>query len=146
MITEKNRKRGAAVHGIKQPGEYAAVFLTGFFLYAFLEIAGRGRTHWSMGILGGAALCLLYRMEHSLQEPLLIRALLGAMFVTAAEFTAGVIDNLIMGWKVWDYSDQPFNLLGQICPLFSCIWVLLCCFGCRIAARIYRQYHPAEDV
>jgi uncharacterized membrane protein len=25
--------------------------------------------------------------------------------------------------NVWDYSDMPFNLLGQICPSFSLLWV-----------------------
>ncbi|MBR6717842.1 MAG: hypothetical protein IKI77_05785 [Oscillospiraceae bacterium] len=126
----------------KHAGEYAAVFLFGFFLYAMLEIAGRGRTHWTMGILGGTALVYLYSMEHRLREPLWMRALLGAGFVTASEFAAGVFDNLIMGWAVWDYSDRTGNLLGQICPLFSGIWYLLCLFGCMLCAAFYRQYHP----
>ena len=125
----------------KSPAEYAVVFLLGFFLYAMLEIAGRGRTHWTMGLLGGAALMYLYSMEQRLHEPEWMRALLGACFVTAAEFTAGVFDNLIMGWAVWDYSDRALNLLGQICPLFSVLWFLLCFPACRICGIVYRRCH-----
>jgi uncharacterized membrane protein len=24
---------------------------------------------------------------------------------------------------VWDYSNMPLNILGQICPIFTVIWV-----------------------
>ena len=33
--------------------------------------------------------------------------------------------NLLLGWGVWDYTNRPFNLLGQICLLFSGLWTLL---------------------
>ena len=48
-----------------------------------------------------------------------------------------------MGWNVWDYSDMPLNLYGQICLPFTGLWFLLCipAFGiCRIAER---RFHPA---
>ena len=38
--------------------------------------------------------------------------------------------------KWWDYSDQPFNLNGYICPLFSLLWG----FACLI---IMDMIHPA---
>lgn len=28
-------------------------------------------------------------------------------------------------WNVWDYSNMPFNLLGQICLPFTVIWFFL---------------------
>ena len=126
----------------RTPGEYAAVFLFGFFLYAMLEIAGRGYTHWTMGILGGAALMYLYSMAQRLHDPLWMQALLGGFFITAAEFTAGVFDNVIMGWAVWDYTDRAFNFHGLVCPLFSMLWVLLCIPGTLLCRRLHRQYHP----
>ena len=67
----------------------------------------------------------------------------GALLITALEFTVGVADNLVMGWNVWDYSDMPLNLYGQICLPFTGLWFLLCipAFGiCRIAER---RFHPA---
>ena len=73
----------------------------------------------------------------------LLQCLCGALLITALEFTVGVADNLVMGWNVWDYSDMPLNLYGQICLPFTGLWFLLCipAFGiCRIAER---RFHPA---
>ena len=39
---------------------------------------------------------------------------------------AGLILNVWMGLGVWDYSDLPGNVLGQICPMFTVIWWVLC--------------------
>ena len=120
----------------KQKGEYIAAFLFGFFAYGLFETALRGYTHWTMVLLGGAAAVLLYGME---MHPA-AGALCGAVFVTAAEFAVGVLDNLIMGWQVWDYSDMPLNLMGQICPMFSALWYVLCFLGILICRRIRRCY------
>lgn len=124
----------------QEPGISAAAFLLGFFCYGLIEIAGRGYTHWTMCLLGGTAMALLCEMDAVLDEPLRTRALLGAMFVSAAEFTVGVFDNLIMGWRVWDYSERPLNLLGQVCPLFSVLWYLLCLAGCLVCGPLRRRY------
>ena len=37
----------------------------------------------------------------------------------------GVIMNIGLGMKIWDYSKRPFNILGQICLLYSFFWFLL---------------------
>ena len=124
------------MHSRRCPGEYAAAFLFGFFAYGLLEIGGRGYTHWTMGILGGAAFSLLYSMD----TPRIVCAVRGCAFVTACEFTAGIIENRMLGWHVWDYSDQPLNLLGQICPLFTAVWLLLCFLASGICARMRRCY------
>lgn len=117
---------------------YGVAFLFGFFLYSMLEIAFRGYTHWTMALTGGIVLMVLYDMEHRLQVHTLWRALMGALFITAFEFTVGVADNLLMGWQVWDYSELPMNLLGQICLPFSAIWFILCIpagLFCRLMGR-----------
>ena len=46
--------------------------------------------------------------------------------VTFVEFCAGCVLNLWLGLDIWDYSDIPFNLLGQICLPFSLVWWVLC--------------------
>lgn len=126
---------------MKQIGEYIIAFLTGFFLYGLLEIAGRGYTHWTMTLMGGTVLCVLYHMEgKGLRR--VENALFGAIFVTAAEFTVGVLDNLIMGWEVWDYSDVPLNLYGQICLPFSILWFILCVPASFLCSAIFTKYHP----
>ena len=120
--------------------ESGLAFLSGFFLYAGFEIANRGYTHWTMALLGGCTVLLLSHMERQLaDEPFWMRGLLGAFFVTCAEFTVGVFYNLIMGWHVWDYSSIRFNLLGQICLRFSALWFLLC----TVAAAYCRQLSSA---
>ena len=124
----------------QEPGVSAAAFLLGFFSYGLIEISGRGYTHWTMCLLGGAAMALLCEMDAVLSEPLWMRALLGALFVSAAEFTVGIFDNLIMGWRVWDYSGRPLNLLGQVCPLFSALWYLLCAVGSLVCGPFRRCY------
>lgn len=43
--------------------------------------------------------------------------------VTVAEFVAGLILNVWLGLGIWDYSDMPGNILGQICPQFSFAWL-----------------------
>lgn len=117
---------------------YAFVFLMGFFLYAFIEVAGRGYTHWTMCITGGIVLAVIYTLSSRPATSLIRTCLLGTIAITAIEFAVGVFDNIIMGWQVWDYSDIPLNVLGQVCPLFSLLWFVLCIptyFLCRKIAR-----------
>lgn len=119
-------------------GQYMYTFLMGYFLYSFVEVAGRGHTHWTMAVTGGIALTILYIINSFRTMSLIKSCIIGAAAITCIEFTVGVFDNLIMGWHVWDYSDRPFNLLGQICPLFSALWFLLCIpafYLCRMIRR-----------
>ena len=37
--------------------------------------------------------------------------------------------NLWKGWNVWDYSEVPFNLYGQICAPMALIFGVLCCIA-----------------
>ena len=60
------------------------------------------------------------------ESPLLIQALCCAALVTATEFLAGLILNIWLGLGIWDYSDLPGNVLGQICPRFTLLWWALC--------------------
>ena len=99
------------------------IFIVGAAGYAGVEYLYRGSTHWTMVLTGGAFYC--YTKETK-DTPLLVQAAAGACIVTVFEFCVGVVVNLWYGWHVWDYSREPGNLLGQICPLFSFIWFLLC--------------------
>ncbi len=51
--------------------------------------------------------------------------LIGACIVTFMEFISGYIINIKLGWQVWDYSNLPFNIMGQICLPFSIIWFFI---------------------
>lgn len=115
--------------------KYAVIFFLGAAVYAFIEIAWRGRTHWSMLLCGGACFSAMYVLS-AMSFPLVLRALISAAAVTAAEFFTGCIVNLRLGMKVWDYSDARFNLCGQICPLFSAFWFLLSLPGIMLCEKL----------
>ena len=119
---------------------FVPAFLAGFFLYTGFEIALRGYTHWTMGLLGGTVMVTLYHMECFLTASRVQKALLGALFITCAEFTAGVIENILLGWQIWDYSKLPLNLFGQVCPYFSLLWFVLCLPAGQLCVRIKTQY------
>ena len=122
--------------------QYMFTFLMGYFLYAFVEVVSRGYTHWTMCLTGGAALTMLYFISRSPAMTLIRCCIIGAAAITAIEFAVGIFDNLIMHWHVWDYSDQPLNVLGQICPLFTLLWGILCIpafFLCQMIRRRLNQ-------
>lgn len=103
------------------------VFILGGYTYAMLEILFRGHTHWTMALTGGACVLTMYMLSGwLLGVPLVIGALAGATIITIYEFVVGVIVNINLGWNVWDYSQMPGNILGQICPTFTAIWFALC--------------------
>ena len=47
------------------------------------------------------------------------------VIITGVEFVTGLIVNVWLGLKVWDYSNLPYNVLGQICLLYVFIWFFL---------------------
>ena len=96
-------------------------------VYVLLEMAWRGHSHWTMFLLGGICFLALGLINEVIpwEMPLWIQVLIGACIVTALEFLAGCVVNLWLGWDVWDYSDMPFNLWGQVCPQFAAAWLVL---------------------
>ena len=54
-----------------------------------------------------------------------IRCVLYSLVITAVEFSVGVIVNIILGLDVWDYSSVPGNILGQVCPSFTLLWMVI---------------------
>ena len=64
--------------------------------------------------------------EQMKKATLFAKCLLGTIFITATEFIFGCIFNLKYSFAVWDYSNQPFNVLGQICLPFSILWFFAC--------------------
>lgn len=100
-------------------------FAVGAIGYGLAEVLFRGYTHWSMALAGGTVLVLFTLINQSRNIPLLIRCLLGMIIITSIEFGIGMLVNVTAGWDVWDYSDKPFNIMGQICPQFSAVWFLI---------------------
>ena len=100
------------------------LFLVGGTLYPTLEILCRGKTDFSMAIAGGACVCLIDRICNGklCAMPLSVRCFAGSGIITGVEFCTGVVVNMILKLNVWDYSQMPMNILGQICLPFSILW------------------------
>ena len=92
-----------------------------------IEILFRGYTHWSMGIVGGLCFVLIGLLNTVLgpRISMLTQMILSALIITSLEYISGIIVNIYLGWHVWDYSQIPFNLMGQICLLYTALWFLL---------------------
>ncbi len=47
------------------------------------------------------------------------------IIVTCVEFLSGYVLNIKMGLNIWDYSNLPLNVMGQVSLLFSVFWFFL---------------------
>ncbi len=73
--------------------------------------------------------------KHSKRLSFLGKCAIGALLITSVEFLVGCVVNKILDLGVWDYSDRLWNIMGQVCPLFTFIWFIICipAFGiCRL--------------
>ena len=116
---------------VKQIVKYSFLGAIGGTVYFILENIWRGYSHWTMFILGGICFITLGLINEFLSwdTPLISQMVIGSIIITALEFITGCIVNLWLGWNVWDYSNLPYNLLGQI-SLFSSIgWIGLSLVG-----------------
>ena len=107
--------------------EYIAIFIVGAITYMLLEICWRGFTHWTMGILGGIVIILVGLINEVTRKdlPLIIQAPMASIIITLLEYWAGYILNIQLGMNIWDYSDLPFNVDGQVCLYYSLLWMIL---------------------
>lgn len=112
---------------IKSILKYIVLFLVGGFIYYFLEIVYRGYSHFSMIIVGGICFLFIGSINNILKynPPLLLQMFISAIGITSIEFLSGIIINLWLSLNVWDYSNIPFNLFGQVCLKYTVIWFFL---------------------
>lgn len=101
------------------------LFALGAVGYGALEIAFRGGTHWTMLLTGGLCASLVCALARRLRGRDWQLCVMGGAVITALEMAVGTLVNFALGWNVWDYGGIPFDLCGQICPMFSALWVLL---------------------
>lgn len=120
-------------------GKYIIIFGLGAFIYGAIEVIVRGYTHWTMALTGGAVMALFMLINRSRDVNILLRGLLGALVITSLEFAVGAVVNLGLGWDVWDYSEKPFNIMGQICPLFTLGWFALSLPGFMLCTAVEKR-------
>ena len=121
--------------------KYGLLFILGAVGYAAMETIWRGHTHWSMMIAGGLCFILFSLAAEALRgRSILLKAVTCAVGVTAIEFIFGVVFNIYLGMGVWDYNHVPFNIMGQICPMFSLLWVGIAIAFLPLADAINKSY------
>lgn len=103
------------------------IFLAGSCAYPTLEMIWRGRTHYSMALAGGVCMYLINKVccERMENSSISARCLTGSAIITGVELTAGLIVNDLMDLNVWDYSNMPLNIMGQVCLPYSLLWAAL---------------------
>ena len=82
-----------------------------------------------MFVVGGLCFILIGVINELTTLSITTQMLLSAGIVTMLEYTSGCILNLGLGLNVWDYSNIPYNLNGQICLLFSILWIFVSLFA-----------------
>ena len=121
------------------------IFTIGAAGYPIIELLWRGYTHWSMQIAGGVCFLAVYKINEILKEnSLFTKCVFSTLFITVTEFAAGIVLNLILKWDIWNYSDLPCNLLGQICLDYVLLWFLLSIpiiFTCKAADKVFTKFN-----
>lgn len=111
--------------------KYEFLFFVGATIYVIIEKLYRGYSHWTMFLLGGICFIALGLINEVIpwDMPLLLQMFIGGAIITVLELITGCVVNLWLGWNVWDYSELPFNLWGQISLFSSIVWVGLSLVG-----------------
>ena len=122
------------------------LWLTGGIIYFYMEIAFRGYSHFSMLICGGVCFITVGCMGRKIlanSKNMLVALpeimVSGMLIITFYEFVTGVLVNKVLGWNVWDYSEQKYNVMGQICLIYSLLWSVLSLL-CVYLDIIIRKY------
>lgn len=105
---------------------HLCLFAVGGLGYVLIELLWRGRSHPSMFLVGGACFELIGGIDTRYRRwALPARCALCSVGITAVELVSGCILNRWLGLGVWDYSRMRYNILGQVCLLYSLFWLLL---------------------
>ncbi len=121
-------------------------FILGGVSYQLIELLWRGFTHPSMFVAGGlcfVAIDIIYKWVG--KKSLVLAAVLCGIAITTIEFIIGSVVNIGLGLRVWDYSGVPLNFMGQICLLYSVIWMALsipAMYLCKLSGRILAKIIP----
>jgi len=97
----------------------------------YLSTAGRGLIN--SGFLQGP-FCPAYAMGGLIIYPFVylaaglpiwLQLIFFAFLCSLVEFFAHLALEMILGIRIWDYSDEPFNLQGRVCLKYTFFWFLL---------------------
>ena len=126
---------------------YIVIFITGGLIYMGLEMLWRGYTHWTMGIVAGIATILIGLINEIVPKdtPLLVQAPIASLIITELEYISGEILNVYLGLNIWDYSQMPLNVDGQVCLPASLLWMVIGLIAVVLDDFIRAKLDPEEQ-
>ena len=117
------------------------MLLFGALGYGLLEIFWRGYTHWSMLAAGGICLLAIDCIDRNVGGISdRAKAFCAALLITAVELLLGLVFNILLERRVWDYTAVPFNFYGQICLPFFLVWLGLAYIIIKSVRRLRRAF------
>jgi len=110
---------------------FILLFIIGGLVYVIMELLFRGRSHISMFFVGALCFIIIGSLNefYTWQMSVISQMFISSIVITILEFICGLIVNVWLGLNVWDYSNQPYNLMGQICLLFTNLWFFISLIG-----------------
>lgn len=75
-----------------------------------------------IGGLCGILIGSINQIPKFYNSSVLRQCLISTFIVLLVEFISGCIVNLWLGLNIWDYSNRPLNILGQICIQYGLLW------------------------
>lgn len=111
---------------LKRIIECLLVFISVGTIYFIIECIFKQRlSHWSMFLLSGTVglVAMLLNDRFTYEIDFGLQVLICTIITTFLEYCVGITLNA--DYSIWCYLGLPFNLDGQICLLFSCIWAVL---------------------
>jgi uncharacterized membrane protein len=100
--------------------------------YFTLEGFWRGWTNIVMLFVGGlcgALIGLLDEYPQYFNLKIWQQTLISLLVILVIEYSSGMLLNVWLGMRIWDYSSMPVNLNGQICLIYALLWIPLIPFG-----------------
>ena len=103
------------------------LLLIGGTVYFCIEVLWRGYSHWTMALVGGLCFIAIGAINEYIpwEMGFVQQCFIGACNVTGIEFVAGLILNVWLELGIWDCSNLPCNIMGQVCLPFFFAWVAL---------------------
>ena len=104
------------------------IFGIGGLLYFLVELLYRGYSHYTMIILGGLCFIMIGLLNENIfkwEMSIISQMFLSCIIISLLELIFGYILNIKLNLQIWSYIDQPYNLYGQICLLYTVFWFWL---------------------
>lgn len=105
--------------------KYSLRFIFGGLGYYVIEciyraVFNRGRTHWTMLIIGGLSLVWILFIDEKFNFSIIIKAILSGVVITLMEFVLGYYYTYILHTPIWTYAIADF--MGIISFTWSLLW------------------------